>query len=322
MIIKNSELKEYVIGAVCFEEQEGIIPYRFATEKIAAIQNNELRVLRHKTGSGIKIDFFTNSKSLSFNFRLHTPCKDILYNFYYFDVYFDNTLILHQGEKDVKEGTVGAINLKLEQGYKRLTIYLPCSALIEIFDFSLSDGATITNVEYDKNILFLGDSITHGAYLEYPSKSYSNILARKKNYSLINQGIGGDVFSAENLTHMPKKDIDTIVVAYGTNDWAINSEARPTYIEEYYKTLREIYKNTEIIGVLPTWRKDMNDHPDYVLSFSEIREIIKVTGEKYGAKIVDGINFVPSNEEFWWDGYLHPNEKGFELYAEALEKSI
>lgn len=32
MIVSNNELKKYITGAVYFEENEGIIPYRFTKE--------------------------------------------------------------------------------------------------------------------------------------------------------------------------------------------------------------------------------------------------------------------------------------------------
>ena len=195
---------------------------------------------------------------------------------------------------------------------------MPCQALVEISDFSLSDGAIVKKVEYDKHLLFLGDSITHNGYLEYPSMSYTNILARKLNYSFVNQAIGGDIFSTKNLEHTPNSGFDTVFVAYGTNDWTVNSEDTAKNIEEYFKALRNIFGHTPIIAILPIWRKDKDNYPKRAISFSEIRQMIKKIGESFGVKIIDGFNFVPSDEQFWWDGYLHPNEKGFEFYAQSL----
>ena len=323
MVLSNDILKNFIVGAVEFDEKTGIIPFRFAMEKINAIVNNENRLLRHKTGAGIKIDFFTNAEKISFGFKLQTPCANSLYNYYYFDVYVDNNLILHQGEKNVDVGFSGNIEISLNDTYKRITIYLPCQALVEIFDFSLSNGAIINKVEYDKHVLFLGDSITHNGYLEYPSMSYTNILARKLNYSFVNQAIGGDIFSVKNLEHTPNSGFDTVFVAYGTNDWTINSKDTAKNIEDYFKALRNIFSNTQIIAILPIWRKDKDNYPEGALSFSEIRNIIKKIGESFGVKVIDGFNFVPSDEQLWWDGYLHPNEKGFEFYERrSIQKNM
>lgn len=323
MILSNNDLKKHIYGAVDYEENEGIIPYRFSLEKINMIKDDELRAFRHKTGSGIKIDFSTNAEEVRFKFRLQTPCKDTqLYDHYFFDVYVDNKIILHQGDRDMPLGTTGEISFSLKKEFKRVTIYLPCSALVEIFDFSVSDGSVIENVKYDKNVLFLGDSITHSAYIESPSMSYSNILARKMNYNILNNGIGGDIFLKEHLTPMPEFDPDIIFVAYGTNDWASNTPNAPECIKGYFETLRELYCNTEINVILPIWRKDINDKPDFVFTFIEIREMIKKSAEENGANVIDGFNFVPEPELLWWDGYLHPNESGFVFYADSLEKCI
>lgn len=323
MILTNNELRSHIYGAVYFGENEGIIPYRFDMTKISNIKDDELRLFRHQTGAGIKIDFSTDTEELGFKFRLHTSCEDSqIYKHYFFDVYVDNKLILHQGDRNTKIGTTGEIYISLKKGVKRITIYLPCSALIEIFDFTISDGALVNKHEYDKNILFLGDSITHSAYIDFPSLSYSNILSRKKNYNILNQAIGGDIFMKENLDCVPEFKPDIVFVAYGTNDWACNDPSALERIEEYFDLIKKIYDNVEINVILPLWRRDINEHPDFVFSFSTVRETIKKSAMKHGLKVVDGFDFVPEHELLWWDGYLHPNESGFLFYADALEKYL
>ena len=62
-VLSNEELKKYICGAVYFEEEDGLIPYRFTKEQMINAKD-EKRKIRHSTGTGIKIDFFSDIKIL------------------------------------------------------------------------------------------------------------------------------------------------------------------------------------------------------------------------------------------------------------------
>jgi len=321
MIVSNNQLKKYITGAVYFEENEGIIPYRFTKEQLEATYDRDNEI-RHRTSTGIKIDFFSDTEEVSFDYTIITSCSSSLYNLYYFDIYVDNSLVLHRGEKNIAEGTKGRINLSLKKGNKHIVIYLPGSCAVEISDFFILDGAKIEANQYSKNVMFFGDSITHAAYIDFPSLSYVNILTRKLNYNYINQAIGGDIFDKKHLKFLPYFKPDTVFVAYGTNDWRWANSNLPERVEEYFSILKSFYANSEINVILPIWRGDTHESSELKYSFSEAREIIKRTAEKYDLNVYDGINFVPHYELLLHDGYLHPNESGFVFYADALEKCI
>lgn len=325
--ISNSELKECITGAVYFKEyNDGLIPYRFTEEKLLSTQNNLRREIRHYGASGIKIDFFSVTENLYFKYTAFTEfsSKTANYNFYFFDVYVDNVLILHQGEKKVSEDINGEISIKLKSGEKRITIYLPAPCSVKISDFSIDKKAYMNRIEYDKKVLFLGDSITHAAYLDFPSLNYVNIISSRLNYNAVNQAIGGDAFDKNHLLHSPDFKPDIIFVAYGTNNWGdvvpgANKNCRED-ADEYFSELVKLYSNAEVNVILPIWRKDKDIHPERKFSFNEVSNIIRETAEKYNFNVVDGIDFIPQIEKLYWDGYLHPNEIGFLFYADSLEK--
>jgi len=321
MILSNGELKKYTRGAVYFEEKDGIIPYRF-TEKQLSIPYDPINEIRHRTTTGVRIDFYSDTQEVSFNYKILTPCVNSIYNLYYFDIYVDNTLVLHQGEKNADACTQGKINLSIKKGNKRITIYLPGSCSVEISDFSISSGSDIQQIEYDKKAIFFGDSITHAAYLDFPSMSYVNILTRKMNYDFVNQAIGGDIFDKNNLAFLPEYNADSIFVAYGTNDWQCSNENTPEQIDEYFNLLKKSYPNSKINVILPTWRGDINDHPQLKYSFFEIREMIEKTALKCDMTVFDGLNFVPNHKFLLRPDQLHPTESGFMFYADELEKRI
>ena len=322
MIIKSNELKQYITGAVYFEEENGgIIPYRFTKEKIYTPRDTENKI-RLTSPAGIKIDFYSDTESISFKYTAYMEIVSQLYRIYGFDIYSDGDLVLHRCEKDVNCDRSGEISVKLKEGTKRITVYLPNSCGVKIEDFNIDDGSFIKKADYGKNAYFFGDSITHAAYLDFTSKSYANIISQRYNYCAVNQAIGGDIFDKDHLLYLPDFKPDVIYVAYGTNDWRWANDTCGERICEYFCMLNEHFKDVETNVILPIWRKDLNDCPDLKYSFNDVRNIIKNEAQKYGYNVFDGFNFVPHIEKLFFDEYLHPNEMGFAFYADALQTEI
>ena len=321
MIIKNGELKNFISGAVYYEESDGLIPYRFSKKQIET-SRDDINKVRHLTASGIKIDFISDTNTLQFHYTVYTEFSSLIYKLYYFDVYADGVLVLHQGEKDLTTDREGNISLIFKEGRKHITIYLPGSCAVKIEDFTIDDHAYIEQVSYDKNVYFFGDSITHTAYLEFPSLNYSNILSRKFRYNAVNQAIGGDIFDKNNLLYLPDFKADMIFVAYGTNDWCAAVEGMEENIDAYLEKLSSLFPDVQINVILPIWRRDLNAYPQHLYSFDDMRNIIKKTAEKYRMNVLDGFDFVPRDEKFYTDKDLHPNEMGFLFYADSLENEM
>jgi len=138
--LSNEELKKYICGAVYFDENDGLIPYRFTKEKLDAA-TDPARKIRQSTGTGIKIEFYSDTEELSFNYTAFIKFVSGIYKLYFFDVYADDVLVLHQGEKDVDEDRSGAVNVKFKAGNKKIPVHPPGSCAVNITDFALSDGA-------------------------------------------------------------------------------------------------------------------------------------------------------------------------------------
>ena len=213
MVLNNSELKKFISGAVCFDESDGLIPYRFTKEKIDKVED-PLDQARYASGAGIKIEFDSDTEDLSFHYTAFVKRASVIYKLYFFDIYVDNVLVLHQGERNLLEDRSGTIHIKLSPGQKRITVYLPGSCAVKITDFSITNGANIFPVTYNSKALFLGDSITHAAYIDFPSLSYVNVISKRFNYYTVNQAIGGSIFTKSHLEHLPQIDFDNIFIAY------------------------------------------------------------------------------------------------------------
>ena len=318
-VLSNEELKKHICGAVYFDETDGIVPYRFTKAKMESATDAARRI-RQVTGTGIKIEFYSDTEELSFNYTAFVEFVSGIYKLYFFDIYADDVLVLHQGEKDVCEDRNGSVNVKFKPGNKRITIYLPGSCAVKIKDFSILDNAAISTVSYNGSTLFLGDSITHAAYVDFPSLTYANTVTKYLDCRTVNEAIGGDVFSKQHLENLPETDFDTVFIAYGTNDWKWANASTRERAEEFFATLDNLYTNAKKYVILPIWRGDMNENSDFKYSFEEIRGMIKEIAGRYNLNIIDLFDSIPHDSKLYYDEYLHPNEIGFSYYSDGVIK--
>jgi len=204
-------------------------------------------------------------------------------------------------------------------------IYLPIVIPIQINNLK-SNGELFYDETEKEKILCLGDSITQGLYSGNPSLNYVNRLADYFNVDALNQGISGYFFDYETLLDFKNLNTDFkfITVAYGTNDWSklssINIVRENIY--NYFKTLHEILPDTPIFALTPIWRSDMSEVSDCG-SFYNIAKAINETTEQYeNIHVINGLNLVPHDENYFADLRLHPNSDGFEFMARNLKDEI
>jgi lysophospholipase L1-like esterase len=173
------------------------------------------------------------------------------------------------------------------------------------------------------SILVLGDSITQGYDAVYPSQSYANKLAWALDAEIVNQAIGGEIFRPaildENLPFTP----DLITVAFGTNDWSgQTAENFEKNADGFYTKLATLYPNTPVFAILPIWRADW-EKVTRAKPFHESREILRGLAEKHpNFRVIDGMSLTPHLPAFFSDLYLHPNDLGFEIYAQELVRQM
>ena len=148
-------------------------------------------------------------------------------------------------------------------------------------------------------------------------------LANKLGAELYNLAISGDRFFPELLEYDMGVTPDIITVAYGTNDWYVHS--RPTVerrSEEFIKRLSEKYPSAKIFMVSPIDRLSHEKAPRFGDYLPVVYDIIKKNSEGLdNVTVIDGWNLVPADPVYFADG-LHPNDFGFEFYAENLYNEI
>jgi len=175
--------------------------------------------------------------------------------------------------------TSGHFEASLSKGEKRITLYLPNLWIATLSNITLDEGAFVKKHEKKKKLLMMGDSITHGFDAYFPSLSYANLIAKKFDFDMTNQAIGGEMFKEASLPESSSLTPDYITVAYGTNDWSWSEKTLEECVEnarKYFKKLTSLYKSSKIIYISPLYRGDnkritsVGDLDTAIQSFSSV----------------------------------------------------
>jgi len=320
MILHNHDMIDSIFGAVQIVERDGWLCLdRFSEKQRERLNGNERLGKRALSSSGMMLDFWTDSTTLAFDYQTFIASNKM---FFYFDIYVNGKFLFHEGKENVYREE-GRLSVSLKGGKKRVTVYFPCLFGTRIKNLQIDDGAEFVPVEKDKNILFLGDSITQGYSAKFSSLTYTNAITRYYDANCLNQAIGGNIFNEDDLDEFLDFQPDTIFVAFGTNDWKQGVDVS-TNCERYFKKLNRIYPNVPINVILPIWRGDIEElEKTTPHRFMEVREIIREKAERYpNAKVIDSIDFLLHCEGVFEDQRLHPNDIGFIMYAEEILKAI
>ncbi len=320
MDLNLSQLQAITMGALDIQEEaDGFHFLRMMPLQTAAFgEAHEEFLLKCRATSGIRLDFYTDSPILAL--RWCNAKITSARSFCYFDVLVDGVLTMHSGTPDCGSEPEGSFCLTLPEGMHRVQIFLPTLTDVAISAVTLADGATVMPHRARRRILFLGDSITQGYDALFPSECYANRLARYYDAEILNQAIGGSCFNPAVL--QPVGAFDFVVVAYGTNDWSMKSPADfAPDAAAYLARLGLIYGKLPVFVVLPIWRADTH-RTDTAGDFMACRALIGRLAATQGFTVLDDYDLLPHDTRLFSDGYLHPNDIGFALYAQRLCEMI
>ncbi len=322
MNLNLEQIKAIAKGAARVEQAEdGIHLLRFTKEQeeLYRIYSSDFWKKTFAT-AGVRLEFRTTSQSLSMAVRV-APASSRLYFFH--DIYCNDKMIGQLGNSESNEGTYSG-TYALGDGMKTVRVYFPWSTASTLIRFTLDDGCQILPIQKNYKMLSYGDSITHGYDALSPSHSYASLLADALDAEAFNKGIGGEVFFPALAEISDEISPDLITVAYGTNDWSKCS--RQTFeanCAAFYQALSKRNPDAKIFAITPIWRGDFETKTSQVGSFSYIAEYIeRIAATLPNVTVIHGFDFVPKDESYFRDKYLHPNDKGFTHYFNNLHSEI
>lgn len=307
---------------------------RFTDSQRTSIGTHALYRSMSNTSSGCSLRFLTRGSSLSFrckrfNQSLLRKDGDSDFDFPklygrkmemrdYFDLVIDSVLV---ESIPLRTGEIVASWENAREDLVEVELFFPLTHQVGIKDFSCDEPVKALERPLS-SILVLGDSIVQGLGSESPSVALTPRLASLSHLDVINQGLMGALFNPDIVQELEAElPISKVIVGYGTNDWVLRETL--SELEEVAHALLgrlfELYPTTEILLLSPLWRSDW-ELDRAMGSFKEMSETIKKVSKLFPlVTFIDCLCCVDHTEEVFADGFLHPNKKGFSLYAQALE---
>lgn len=311
-----------VRGAVDYEEKDGYLCFfRFTKDEFANYSLHNIDGLMKKmyATSGVHIVFSTDSNALFLKLRFRRASTRTMGDAV--DVLINGALYRSVGHAGKEESEIEQM-LALPKGEKRVTLVLPSLHSTALGELSLSDGASFLPHTPQREMLIYGDSITQGYDAASPSRTYAMRLALALDAHAVCKAIGGEVFYpplAKMDSGVPAPDV--ITVAYGVNDWHFGISSREEFSENargFFEGLLKKYPTARVCAISPIWTRDFERGTPF--SYRELPAMIaSAAGER--VTVIDGFSFVPEDERLYSDG-LHPNDEGFDYYAEALLRAL
>lgn len=257
--------------------------------------------------TGIRLDFHTDSSR--FKFTVDSGNK--------FEIYVNDVLIYDICKNDLNDGSF-EISLT---GENRITLILPAHGVPCVLkSVELDDNAFVVPHEFDKKLLFIGDSITQGWESGVDSLSYAYRVSRFFNANSVIQGVGGGFFHDTVFDEDIPFDPDAVIVAFGTNDWGHfgSIDDLKYHANAFLGAIKRKYGNKKLIGLSPIWRGATEGVQKATGTFTEVCGTVKTLIKENGFILIDGEALTPHRHEYFSDKNLHPNALGFGIYAETL----
>ena len=300
-------IRSVSFGAVNITEQENGLRFNKFSDFQIEEWTKHGRYNQASSSTGIRLDFYTNSSTFYFAASQNTNFE----------------LFINGESKEIS--STGKFDVTLEGEQNRITVLFPNHQVNStVGEVRIDEGATLIPYTYARKFLIIGDSITQGYSAATDSLSWANRITRMFDADSVIQAISGGCYQPNTLD--PEVDFtpDYILVAYGTNDWSwgrASMDDFKAYAQSFYEKLAELYPEATIIGITPIWRKD-ND-PSKVGTFDDMRAELAKIIESVGGHAIDGIDLVPHERAYYGDdNCLHPNNDGFEHYANNLYEKI
>ena len=321
MKLTTEQIKSIAIGVSRVENANGadnLLRFTKEQEELYRVSSEEFYHKSFAT-AGIRLEFITDSVNLSMECEISPRSSSRKY--FCHSIFVDGKRYSALSAT-VDTGVFGG-SWTLPEGEKKICIYFPWSVRSTIKSISIDDGAKLEPITKSHKMVIFGDSITHGYDASSPELSYASKLADALDADAINKGIGGEIFRPELAALADYTEPEYITVAYGTNDWcAFTYEEFTARCRAFYENLSKTYPNSKIFALTPIWRKQIVK-PAKAGEFNVIGEYIKSVAESLpNVTVIDCLDFVPADLTCFSPDGVHPNDKGFDFYANSVIEKI
>lgn len=188
-------------------------------------------------------------------------------------------------------------------------VVLICIFLLIIMKNS-KDTVDAINLKDTSVILAFGDSLTNGFGVKNEF-SYPKQMQIKTGLKVINAGINGEL-SSEGLIRLPlllESKPDLVILCHGGNDILrkLSVNKLKHNILQMIRMIQKSGAHVLLVGI-----------PDFYLFSFDIHDIYEEIADETGVMLEDDVlRYIELNRSLKSD-YVHPNEKGYEMMADAF----
>jgi len=191
------------------------------------------------------------------------------------------------------------------------------SAIIVVLVISITvyikesrDNYDYIQLKDDSVILTFGDSLTYGFGVS-GEFSYPSQLQNKTGLKVINAGVNGEV-SSEGLQRLPsylEQKPDFVILCHGANDLLqhLSSSELKSNLLKMIELIKQSGAQVMLVGV-----------PDFSLLGFDTDEVYVEVADETGILLENDILTHIELRRTLKSDYVHPNEKGYELMADAF----
>jgi lysophospholipase L1-like esterase len=208
-------------------------------------------------------------------------------------------------------------------------LVLPYGDSVDVLGISVAPGARFDTPppRTAQRLAAYGDSITHGFTASDVSKTYAFLFAQKKNWQLVNMGLGGRSSAANDGALIAALGCDVVSVLIGANDW---QGGRPlaafrANMEGFIRNLRAKQPAVPLIVITPLWVPPTWKPPAARLDLEAYRQVLReVVAAAHDPRItlVEGPALIDHELRYLDAVVVHPNNAGFAQMAERLAAAV
>lgn len=303
--------------------EAGIEPRRF-TDRQLATRTTEGAVSRMRSPAGVSLDFYSNTTTLSFTY---TTTFAFCRNWLGFDCCVNGNLVSRYFEEPIAKKSGEIVFCFDSDCEKHITVYFPISVPVAIKDVCLSNNATFTPVPAKaKRVLMIGDSILQGMNTRFSSLCLPVLLSKAWQCDILPQAMGGAFFEECYLDKKLPYQPAAVIVALGCNDWftyADSNEALENSARVFAEKLCRTYPDVKKYFVSPIWSAEWQERRrEGMCPYYEVHDLIRRAVDRLDEIVlVNGFSLCGHDAAFL-DDRLHPNEIGFQYYADRLSRAI
>lgn len=208
--------------------------------------------------------------------------------------------------------------------WKTIEVIMPHGISVDFVGVDLEAGCSIAPAESRTGLpryVAIGDSITHGYTASSVIKTWPYLLAKMKNWQLINVGYGGRPLVIADGTVLGNQNPDVASYLIGYNNFVVQT-ALATFKSNYItfiNNFRAVKPLVKLYCITPTWTANTNTLTPEMYR-QQIRDALTTLANPLNI-LVEGLTLATNNvSSFTPDP--HPNDVGSLEVATALSALV